>query len=66
VGLSLDRPADWFVLPVQTVSGSEAGFELVHQSACVIPTWMLPARGGRLEFTLMMSLDCSRAKARKA
>jgi len=66
VGLTLDRTADWFVLPVQTVSGSEAGFELVHQSACVIPTFELPAGGGRLEFTLEMSLDCSRALARKA
>ena len=47
VGLTLDKPAAWFLLPVQTVSGSEAGFELVHQSACVIPTWELPALGGR-------------------
>jgi hypothetical protein len=66
VGVEVDRPAEWFVLPVQTVSGSEAGFELVHQSACVIPTWTIPAGGGRLEFTLVLSLDCSRALARKA
>jgi hypothetical protein len=65
VGLTLEPPTDWFLLPVQTVSGSEAGFELVHQSACVIPTWIIPA-GGRLEFALTMTLDSSRAKSRKA
>jgi 4-alpha-glucanotransferase len=66
VGILLDRPTEWWILPVQTVSGSEAGFELVHQSACVIPNWLIPAGGGRLEFTLKMKLDCSRAKERRS
>ncbi|MFT5301723.1 MAG: hypothetical protein ACI814_002530, partial [Mariniblastus sp.] len=30
-----------FAYPVQTVSQSESGFELVHQSVCVQPHWMI-------------------------
>ncbi|MCA9133012.1 MAG: DUF1926 domain-containing protein [Planctomycetales bacterium] len=39
VGLS--RPADIWTFPVETVSQSEAGFELVHQSVCVMPHWLI-------------------------
>ena len=30
-----------WAFPVETVSQSEGGFELVHQSVCVQPHWMV-------------------------
>lgn len=41
VTLELDRPSGIWAFPVETVSQSEAGFELVHQSVCVQPHWMV-------------------------
>ncbi|MFT7633191.1 MAG: hypothetical protein ACI87E_004246, partial [Mariniblastus sp.] len=41
VGVSFDQPGGIFAYPVQTVSQSESGFELVHQSVCVQPHWMI-------------------------
>lgn len=39
VDVSFDQPGGIFTYPVQTVSQSESGFELVHQSVCVQPHW---------------------------
>ncbi len=39
VGLEFDQPGGIYTYPVQTVSQSESGFELVHQSVCVHPHW---------------------------
>lgn len=41
VELELDRPSSLWATPVETVSQSEGGFELVHQSVCVIPHWII-------------------------
>ena len=41
VGLETDQTCGIITYPVQTVSQSEAGFELVHQSVCVQPHWMI-------------------------
>ncbi len=41
VQLDSDQPGGWWTYPVETVSQSEAGFELVHQSVCVMPHWMV-------------------------
>jgi 4-alpha-glucanotransferase len=41
VFLSLNRPAGFWTFPIETVSQSEAGFELVHQSVCVMPHWLI-------------------------
>ncbi len=43
VGLSLDRPTSIWTYPIDTVSQSEGGFELVHQSVVVQPHWILQA-----------------------
>jgi 4-alpha-glucanotransferase len=37
--LELDRSGGMWAFPVETVSQSEAGFERVHQSVCVMPHW---------------------------
>ncbi|MEL6898133.1 MAG: alpha-amylase/4-alpha-glucanotransferase domain-containing protein, partial [Planctomycetota bacterium] len=41
VSLEMDRDSGLWTFPIQTVSQSEAGFELVHQSVCVQPHWMV-------------------------
>lgn len=41
VALSIDRPSGLWAFPVETVSQSEAGFESVHQSVCVMPHWII-------------------------
>ena len=39
VNLESDQVGGIFTYPVQTVSQSESGFELVHQCVCVQPHW---------------------------
>ncbi|MEM8733009.1 MAG: alpha-amylase/4-alpha-glucanotransferase domain-containing protein [Planctomycetota bacterium] len=39
--IGLDRPTNFWTFPIETVSQSEAGFELVHQSVCVMPHWLV-------------------------
>ena len=41
VSVDFDQPGGIFTYPVQTVSQSESGFELVHQSVCVMPHWLI-------------------------
>ena len=41
--ITFDQPGGIFTYPVQTVSQSESGFELVHQSVCVQPHWLVKA-----------------------
>ncbi|MEM6980754.1 MAG: alpha-amylase/4-alpha-glucanotransferase domain-containing protein [Planctomycetota bacterium] len=43
VALSIDRPSGIWAFPIETVSQSEGGFELVHQSVCVMPHWIIAA-----------------------
>jgi alpha-amylase len=43
VDLTCDRDSGIWAFPIQTVSQSEAGFELVHQSVCVMPHWIITA-----------------------
>jgi alpha-amylase len=65
VGLSLSRKGGIWAFPIQTVSQSEGGFELVHQSTAVLPHWLIEADAqGRWEVTLEMKLDVSRAEKR--
>jgi alpha-amylase len=63
--LRLSRRGGVWAFPVQTVSLSEGGYELVHQSTAVVPHWHVEAdAGGRWEVTLTMRLDASRAEGR--
>ena len=67
VSLSLSRPGGIWAFPIQTVSQSEAGFELVHQSTAVLPHWMVEADSkGRWEVVITLKLNTSRAAARAA
>src|SRR5439155_23117117 len=41
VGLAFNRPTGIWTYPVETVSQSEGGLELVHQSVAVQPHWLV-------------------------
>jgi alpha-amylase len=65
VHLNLSEAAHVWTYPVATVSQSEAGFELVHQSVAVIPHWHI--RGdehGRWSVTLHLDADTHLAESR--
>ena len=66
-GLKISRPAALWAFPVETVSQSEGGFELVHQSVAVVPHWFVTAENGpRWAVTMQLTLDTSRAESRSA
>lgn len=59
VGLEIDRPSGIWAFPVETVSQSEAGFELVHQSVCVQPHWIVSGDAdGRWAVQIEMAAAC--------
>jgi hypothetical protein len=65
VQLNLSEAADVWTFPIATVSQSEGGFELVHQSVAVIPHWHI--RGdeqGRWSMTLHLDADTHLAESR--
>ncbi len=64
-GLSIDRPTSIWTHPIATVSQSEGGFELVHQSVMVMPHWILQAdEEGRWSVKLRLAVDTSLAESR--
>lgn len=63
VNLTASQATHFWTFPVETVSQSEAGFELVHQSVAVLPHWHVkPDRQGRWSVTLQLAVDTSRAE----
>ncbi len=63
--LDSSEPASFWTMPIQTVSQSESGFELVHQSCAVIPHWQFPAPDdGCWRVRLSLSFDTSATQAR--
>ena len=65
VGLMFDRPTSVWTYPVETVSQSEGGFELVHQSVAVVPHWHLtPDANGCWSVTMRMAIDTQMAEQR--
>jgi hypothetical protein len=64
-GLTIDRPTSIWTHPIATVSQSEGGVEMVHQSVVVLPHWMLQAdESGRWSVKLRMTVDTSLAESR--
>ena len=63
VAFRVSRPTRIWAFPVETVSQSESGFELVHQSVAVLPHWQLtPDAEGRWSITMDLAIDTSRAE----
>ena len=48
IGLRFDEPADIWYFPVQSVSQSESGFELIYQNSVIIPRWPVQLEPGGL------------------
>jgi alpha-amylase len=65
VTVKTSRPTAFWTFPIETVSQSEGGFELVHQSTVVQPHWLVvPEREGRWVVTMQLALDTGRAERR--
>jgi len=64
--LACSRPTSMFTYPIETVSQSEGGFELVHQSVVVMPHWFVTGDAqGRWSVTLRLTSDTSLAESRR-
>jgi alpha-amylase len=60
-----NQATQWWTYPVETVSQSEGGFELVHQSVVVQPHWLVRGDSrGRWSVTLHLEIDTSLAESR--
>ncbi len=65
IELQTDQPMHVWTFPVETVSQSEGGFELVHQSVVVHPHWYIRAGSdGRWVATMNLLIDTSMAEKR--
>jgi alpha-amylase len=65
VGLAFQRPTSLWAFPIETVSQSEGGFELVHQSVCVQPHWIVvPDASGRWSMTFQLTASTALAEQR--
>jgi alpha-amylase len=66
VNLSWSQRGGLWTYPIETVSQSEGGFELVHQSVVVQPHWHIEADAeGRWSVTMRLSCDTSLAESRQ-
>jgi len=69
LGLSVhfnsSEQAHYWTFPVESVSQSEGGFELVHQSVAVVPHWHIRGDAeGRWSVVLKMDIDTQLAESR--
>jgi alpha-amylase len=65
VSIDLSLPGRFWTFPIETVSNSEGGYELVHQSCAVIPVWdVLADAEGQWQASIRLTLDTSAAHAR--
>jgi alpha-amylase len=63
--LDFSTPAGIWALPIQTVSQSEGGYELVFQNCSMLPHWEFPVvESGHWEVDITLSVDTSMASAR--
>jgi len=62
---SADRPTSVWTYPVATVSQSEGGFELVHQSVVLMPHWWVQGDAeGRWSVVMQLDIDTALAESR--
>ncbi|MCL4201186.1 MAG: DUF1926 domain-containing protein [Pirellulaceae bacterium] len=65
--LTTNRPTGFWTFPVATVSQSESGIELVHQSVAVLPHWLVRGDSeGRWSVTLQLDLNTAAAESRQS
>ncbi|TWT65828.1 alpha-amylase/4-alpha-glucanotransferase domain-containing protein [Crateriforma conspicua] len=62
VDLAIGRESGIWAFPIETVSLSEGGFELVHQSVCVQPHWIVTGDAdGRWAVQFELAATCEQA-----
>jgi alpha-amylase len=65
VNLTFSRPSGLWTFPIESVSQSEGGFELVHQSVVVQPHWFVQGDAeGRWSVVMNLAIDTSAAERR--
>lgn len=65
VVLDISRPSGIWTYPIETVSQSEGGFELVHQSVAVVPHWVVvPDAYGNWRVSMTLSANTALAESR--
>lgn len=65
--LAFSRTTDVWTYPIATVSQSEGGFELVHQSTVVSPHWIVtPDDEGKWKLSMTLAIDTTIAENRQA
>ena len=65
IAVDLSVAGNLWTFPIETVSQSEGGFELVHQSSCVVLRWPVTiGADGKWSVTIKVSCDTSAAQAR--
>jgi hypothetical protein len=58
ISVSVLQEADFFLMPVQTLSRAESGFETILQSVCVMPVWNLWLEPGKaFQATLIVRFE---------
>lgn len=63
---SSNQPTNVWTMPIETVSQSEGGFELVHQSVAVLPHWHIRGdANGQWSVRMSLNLDTSIAEQRR-
>jgi alpha-amylase len=66
VRLDVNRPSGFWTFPIGTVSQSEGGIELVHQSVMVQPHWLVRGdQEGKWSVVMRLTLDTSLAEERQ-
>lgn len=66
VVLKSNRPTGFYAFPIETVSQSDGGFELVHQSVAVQPHWhIVPDATGIWTVEMTLAIDTSIAWQRE-
>ena len=65
VNLASNQPTHFYTFPIETVSQSEGGFELVHQSVVLLPHWYVRGdQNGRWSVSMKLNLDTTLAESR--
>lgn len=66
VSLEVSQNATLWAFPIETISQSESGFELVHQSVAVVPHWeFVVPESGTWTVDIRLVMDTSLARARQ-
>jgi len=64
ISLDMSRPSGLWAFPIESVSQSESGFELVQQACCIVPHWeFVVPNDGVWTVELSLGIDTSAAQA---